>query len=531
MYRILLVDDEPRQLRALSAIVQSLRPEYEVHTATDGSEAWTLAQTLGFDVVISDIRMPVMDGLQLLERVSELPSPCKFALLSGFGEFVYAQQAIKLGIFDYIVKPIGRAEIEQLLTKIDSALDHEQLTSNQIGELARQLDDSLPAYREKLLLQWLHGYSDYAEIKTMVQKQLQSECGFVLITKIASDKLATLERERVIAERYQSTVRDMLTALVPSVFLTMKEEGRLVSLAICRDMNSGLWKKALRQLQQAQSEIGMEFGATLSSGCSLPSANIWLNGSDTYRQASQALEKSFYAGLGQVLVFEQSTSEHPEPPDLFEREQHFADAVCSGQAEAAHMWLNQLFDRIKDNGHLQPAQIKSDVAKLIMDRLREARHLAAEDEYGALAERIRGKLLLCEDYRELRHWAKKLLTPVFELYQRTSKDKNSLIIQQCREYIKDHCQDEITLEALAHMFHFNASYFSTLFKSQTNISLTDYILQVRMEKAQQLLMETNEKISSIARKVGYKESTYFIRLFRREKGISPKKYRSLSGKR
>lgn len=530
MYHVLLVDDEPRQLRAMSAIIKSLRPDYTLYTATDGKEAISLALQQQLDVIITDIRMPLMDGIELLEKLAELEYRAKVVLLSGYGEFSYAQKAIRIGIFDYIVKPVGKTDIQRLLDKLDEVLEKEHNEAGNTAKLVRELNDSLPAYRQELLRSWLHGQLDGNAVREQLRVEIDGLCGFVLLLKIGKGTLPAEQKPSILAHA-SKMANCLLRGGAKTEVLSIKEtEDRLVAIVVTSDSDPRYFKKMIEHLQQIIGEIHTEFGVLLHIGCSMKASDIWAEGASSYLQAAQALDASFFHGAGRVSLYQIQEAAPLNLFDLFEKETLFANAVMNRDKEETNEFLNDLFDQISGNTHAQPEQIKGDVVRLVINRLRDAKRLSSDDEYQSLASQIHNKLNACEDYRELRHWTKNMIARIIELHQRSSQDKNSVVIQKCKDFIKERFVDDMTLETIAQQYHFNASYFSTLFKSHTGMSLTDYIIKVRMDRAEELLKGTGEKISDIARKVGYKEAGYFIRLFRREKGISPKKYRSLMEK-
>jgi two-component system, response regulator YesN len=531
MYNLLLVDDEPRQLRSLSSIIQKLRPDYKLFTATDGQEAIDIVQIHTIHLIISDIKMPVMDGLQLLEHLVRIQAPAKFVLLSGYGEFSYAQHAIRMGIFDYLVKPIDKSGIEQLLDKVDTALMQESNNSQEIRTLTQKLDEFLPAYREKSFEKWLTGLSDYQELKAALHGDTDEEQGIIFVTKLNRKEGSISEQEHQWRDQFKLGVTQKLSAIIPVFPLILEEAtGLITTLILCKVKNPLQWKMLYSQLECLLSELRLEYGVTLSIGVGLPFDSIRLVGNTAYHQALEALNRSFFEGIGRVCVFENKETQANVSVDLFERADWLAAAVNHCDENGIIEYLNDVFDRIGKTTHLKPAQVISDLTEVVLGCLREVRRLTSEERFSTLMEQIRERLSACQDYRELRYWTKKMFMSIIELVKRSSEDKNSIVIQKCKDFIKESFHEDLTLEGIAQRFHFNPSYFSSFFKNQTGVSLTDYIVQVRMEQAEKLLQTTDEKIIEVARKVGYKDAGYFIRIFRREKGISPKKYRSVRGK-
>jgi two-component system response regulator YesN len=528
MPNILLVDDEPRQLRAMSTIIKSLRPHYNMFTAQDGSEALALIAQISIDVVMTDIRMPVMDGMELLTELTRQYYGGKLVLITGYGDFNYAQQAIRMGIFDYIVKPIGKSDLENLLDKLDQVLQTERLEASKLVELTRQINVSIPAYRQQLVLDWLQGVSDGAELRAQSQMEGAVKHGLLIIMQSSKHDWIP-ERDKEIGPLLLESIQYHLNELSILGSLSLEADRRIVMIAGCQKYDPLLTKRIQSALEIGLTEFHSEHEMVWTIGCVLLNESSWTKGRACYEQADKALDGSFVLGIGRVIIYNESV-DGKRTIDVFEQEEHFSDAIQSGNVEQINKHINGLLEAVKEIAYPKPLSIKEDCVRLIMNRLKEAKHLLSKESYTELSEQFQNNLLLCGDYIELRLSLKNAAMNVAELYRLTNEDKNSVVIQKCRAYIQEHYQEDISLESAAHMFHFNASYFSTLFKAHTGMNLTDYIVSIRVDKAQQLLLHSPDKIVDIAKKIGYKDVGYFIRIFKREKGISPKKFRGLAGK-
>lgn len=148
MYRILLVDDEPRHRRGLAKMIKLLRPQYEVSEAKNGQEAVAMIGAGSFDIVITDIKMPMMDGLTFMETVRESIGSTKIIILSGYAYFEYAQKAVKLGAFDYILKPVNEERVNNFLCKVENKLEQERAELNEAERIKKELDLAFPTFLE-----------------------------------------------------------------------------------------------------------------------------------------------------------------------------------------------------------------------------------------------------------------------------------------------------------------------------------------------------------------------------------------------
>lgn len=155
--RILVVDDEPRHLRGMLNLLRQLRPSAEVIAAKDGASALELVRSELPEVVLSDIRMPNMDGLTFLQKLKEENIHTKVVMVSAYDLFEYAQKAVRHGAYDYLLKPVEVEKIEEVLSRIELQLGKESMQHEKAAELKHQMESASSAYRNRLLLAWLNG--------------------------------------------------------------------------------------------------------------------------------------------------------------------------------------------------------------------------------------------------------------------------------------------------------------------------------------------------------------------------------------
>lgn len=164
MFRVLVVDDEPRQRRILSNVIREFREEYEVLEAKNGEEALTLSMNRNIDIVFSDIRMPKMDGLSMIERISEHNPFVKIVIVSGYSDFSYAQKALDLHVYQYILKPIEEKKIWDIILQIEEDIRENSIRQKEKEVMIEQLNMLLPFYIEHLLNKWVKGEGTLAEL-------------------------------------------------------------------------------------------------------------------------------------------------------------------------------------------------------------------------------------------------------------------------------------------------------------------------------------------------------------------------------
>ncbi|MEX2415912.1 MAG: response regulator [Paenibacillaceae bacterium] len=532
MYHILIVEDEPRQIKALANIIRQLRPENTVSEAYDGLMALEFMEENSVDVVITDIRMPNMDGMQLIQALHQQNNLTKIILLSGYGEFEYAQKAIKLGIFDYVVKPVGKADIERLLSRVEQSLKQERNEKLEKENLARKLDDSFPVYMTSLLNKQINGSINDTELNELESAFTQKGSGVVIATEISKFEQYMVDHSNEVIEdrmqRIQNLMGEYTSTIGQSISFNMEgSRNKIITILNVQQGSVRHINETISCLDRLISTVNMEFNIDLTIGISKVSDNIFLEAKTYYEQAIVSLDRKFYYGLGRVIIYVEMSSEG-EPYHLHQKDEELKDAIRKSEIETVSHIVNDYFDQFISLFTIQPEQIKEELIHVLLNQVRAVKHLVTEQLYNQWVTEIRLNSVQCEDYRELRHWAKKMLYQIIDL-SHDREDKNSLIIQQCQKFIEVHYAEEITLDTLAQKYHFNSSYFSNLFKTYAGTGLSEFVIKVRVRKALELLLNTNCKMSEIAMKVGYKDAGYFIRVFKREMGMSPHKYRHVKG--
>ncbi|HEY0828058.1 MAG TPA: AraC family transcriptional regulator, partial [Bacilli bacterium] len=250
----------------------------------------------------------------------------------------------------------------------------------------------------------------------------------------------------------------------------------------------------------------------------------------SFNQAKAAVNYHFFQGNGKVNVYTPLMSIDSNKLPLYKWEDELGDAVRRLDKDKLSKILNDIFDSATAGGFIQPQRFIEDLTELAIHQLKHLKPFILEDILENLKMEIKTKLGRCEDHRELRQNAKKILFQIMDDIRHNEKDKNGIVMQKCKKYIEEHYMEDIPLELLARKFHFNPSYFSSLFKMSEGVGYSQYLLTVRMQKAQYLIMNTTGNMANIAFQVGYKDAAYFNKLFKKEFGISPYKFRQISGK-
>ncbi|QJD84202.1 response regulator transcription factor [Cohnella herbarum] len=524
MHKILLVDDEPRQLRSLASIIRRLRPHYEVLVAHNGVEALNLTELHAFDAVISDIRMPQMDGLELMENLYRRQYNALSILLTGYKDFEYARQAISWGIMDYIVKPISRITLESMLERLDDRFSVARKEQKSMMRMAKQLDLSLPVYQTYLLNKWILGRLNEEEREVLSEIIPfdgagiigHMECGFP-------------SGEEPFVEQLQTRLENQWIPGIKSVFgFRLDGAGNkwgVVFLLQPQPNDSFILENLARSLDEWIANIEEEMGWTIQIGLGEQSDPIFEGAETSNRQAETALVRRFYEPVNRTVIYRGTTLAFDAVPDWFKIERSIAEAI---QKSDAHKWssvINEFMARFHLSQDRPPELMKHEMAHMLVRMAKSVIRAYSDEQFVCLEKEIRTCIMACMNGLQLRTRSKGLIERVADAYINQKQDPAEEYIRKCLSYVDERYAQDLSLDEIAAHFHFNSSYFSSLFKQRTGISLSMYITKKRMVEAKRILLETEDSISDIAHHVGYKDASYFIRIFKRDCGVSPYKFR------
>lgn len=504
MYRLLIADDEELVRRGLTALIEREAPATTVvGVAVDGLEALEMARRCNPDVVLTDIRMPGLDGLDLIARLRELAPPPRCIILSGYNEFDYARRAVGLGVADYLLKPVDPDELLSLLARVQDEIAAERRER----ELRASAEHALIEHAMRRLLNGLGVGGDGQPLVShlaaapawgllLIQGGKEGDAGGT------SESLAALCRAQEPRALVVEDAYGYLCLLLPlpdaaSVTLAARAD------ALCRSLRSAGWAVALTVARPCgePAEIGACYREALGvadyhgSGPGLlrcwevlPAAERWPALPTTYRDA---VLDAVAAGAA---------------ADAERAARHFMaylDEQVSRGARRA-LWVEMAMLVVH---HVQQFGVRADA---LLDAPHDLRALltGAGDAEG-LEGRFVALVARAADARAL--------------LRREPAPRGTIAELRC--YIEEHLSDDLTITALARRVNLNGKYLGELFREATGESLGKFIIRTRMRRACDLLAHTSLKVYAIAEQVGYGDPKHFTTMFRTVVGVSPAEYR------
>lgn len=523
--KILIVDDEPRHLRGMMSLIQQLRPDAEVTAAKDGIAALEQAREDCPQVILTDIRMPRMDGLAFLEKLKEERIFTKVVMVSAYNLFEYAQKAIRHGAYDYLLKPVEVENVERLLDRIELQLSIESLQRREAEELKQRLTLASSAYRSRLYLSWLSGSLTPSEQEEIDEMDWLQGGGLIIYSEL---KTAGAEEQNIGELAYLQCLEQGWSKLGKALTIPRSgfQDQTLRAVTIVRTL-----PLAAPSLESLIRSIALSLSAELSRngrlthGVSSYCESIVSEGPQAYRAAREANEHNFFACWEGLFLYDQPRSSHQPIPVDSER---LFEALLDNEPEIAINRCRTAFARLSDAGHAQPALIKEQASLLLVKLKSRIHELVDRKVSRQLTQTAAALVQACGSYEELMDRLELSLREVHQALRQSQQDKNEIIITNCLRWIREHIKEDLTLERAAAHFFFNPSYFSTFIKSKTGRTFSEHVTAIRMGRAKELLAENKLRIYEISAECGYQDTKYFCRVFKKHHGISPEAYKHTS---
>jgi two-component system, response regulator YesN len=520
-YKVFCVEDEIITREGIRDNVNWQASGFEFcGEATDGEMALPLLRTAQPDVLITDIKMPFMDGLQLSKIVRENMPWVKIIILSGHDEFEYAQRAINVGVTDYLLKPVTVQKLQTVLQKLTVQLDRERKEQHNLKKLQEQIEENQVMLRERLLFKLLVGAVSPAE--AVEKGQI---LGLDLIARhylVVIIKLELGDRtEQYNHEEYQEVQRSLieLAEKNPDIFMLKRDWGDII-LIMKGNTPEYIGEECALLLEEIRRMVaGTRYRLNIGVGASKERiADIHQSFVDALMHIQNPVHTSM-PGLDQSV----------ERRELLRLDKTAIENYlrCGGKND-----FNIFFD-----AYLRPlgdTALKSTLIKnyIFMEVILSTARLV--NELGGEIDRIVPELksidMILADIKsveQLREQAQKIIFAGFAYRDSQLNKQHTQLIQQAKEYIEGHYTNpDLSLNEVAAQANLSPSHFSTVFSQETFQTFKEYLTEVRIQKAKELLRMTTLRSSDIAYQVGYNDPHYFSSVFKKNTGLSPIEFRS-----
>jgi len=498
----------------------------------DGLEALDFIKANKPDIVITDIRMPGYDGIELIHRAREEQIDSTFIIISGYRQFDYAQNAIKYGVEDYLLKPINEKELVDTIQKITRRKDAEHYKTMERKDMEERLKQSSSIARKDFLNRIL------ADNNSIFSNQTQTDLppvgmdeGRVQAVLFKPDQRSDVGSD----ETYQAMLRktdEIITRLFEksrhSFISAVKDEG--VFLIVNRFEEDD--KEFLSLLKSIEKEILRQRSLFPSIQLTIGEGSTQDNISEirvSINQARNAALNRLILGCGGVIQWNDLESEKEETEKLFDNQTRgkLLERIEVFDEEEINTLLDSIGRRLERNENIDGIYIKKLSENIISTYAFGRRNLDIETNADEIQSRFSAIFCRCDSIGAVIKNLSAFIKEDLEALKKTKTQTRSKPIREVKQYLRKHYNEAIRQEDMSAMVGFNTTYFSSLFKKETGETFSDYLIRLRVSRAKEFLTASEYPIADIAEEVGYQDLKYFSRIFKRETGLNPSDYRKL----
>jgi two-component system response regulator YesN len=536
MYKVLIADDEVKVCKLINNLIDweqfGLKVVAMIH---DGVTALQFIKDEKPDIVITDIRMPGYDGIELIKQAKEINPEINFIIVSGYRHFDYAHNAIKYGVEDYLLKPLKKTEFMNTLAKMVQKKEKAAQGISETADMKMRIHLDEKLVKQTLLDKLLADSSFLREDITKEELNTEYRCNFIsgFYQRIIIKPDLPVENDdgqsyMLLMEKVKDITQKQLGEFCHELLITIAKKG---IVCLIND-SSGNLTGIRRQLKSIRNDIirmrdvFLNVKVTIGIGEAVTEVK---NIKDTLQGAEYAILNRLVQGTGNILTASSTRQESITAYDLIDPNfrTNFINYIETLNSEELTHLLNEIKQKIYSYKNIDGA--------LIYEVCREVYEVFS---YGMMKNYYAKKNLLDKEEFDRQFY---LCGSVTEVFHRLNEDITSKIDQLCqdkkladkkpirmaKQYIKEKYQLPITLEEISSQIGFNSTYFSTLFKKETGQNFLEYLTDTRIQAAKQLLADTNRSVNQVSEEVGYIDIKHFTKVFKKSTGLTPSEYRKL----
>lgn len=531
MLKLMIVDDELLMRIGIRSMIDWESHGFKiVAESANGKEALEAAHQVLPDLIITDIKMPVMDGLQLIRETSKTLTKCKYIIVSNFDELGYVKEALRLGAVDYLIKSEITPEllVELLMNvknKCEASGENDNTTTMKLD-----MTQSLRHLKESFFKDLISGLLDENEATTKIkQLQITLQPEKLIILKFRIDQFALIRKKYVEKDErlLRFSVLNILEEVIPrkwnkEIVIESSSEYLVITNVPAAEMETNYTelKKLCSNIQKTMKDF-MNISITVGGSSIVES---YRSIRTAYQEADRALHYSFFVGNGCILFYDEVRTDIGDPLDLSyatiineEHEMVLSSALDSNNEEKLTLFFNrfrkELTDKKASERTVRESYIRltENISAYLITRYR----LQADLPYEAL--------FTANTWDQVHQIVLEYAKNGLNVERKSTEQQNytDLAVDMINRYYAEN----ISLQSVANQINVNPSYLSRLFKQEKGENFISYLTRVRIERAKTFLESGQYKIYEVADKVGYHNYTYFSKIFKKVVGVSPEEYR------
>ena len=527
MYKIMLADDEGIVIDSLKFIIENnFKDSCEIQSAKTGRSVIELAENFRPDIALMDIQMPGINGIEAMKEIRHINSNMVFIVLSAYDKFDYAKEAINLGVIEYLNKPFDQETIIGVLKRAMGIIDSERKKRSDDLLIKEKLETVVPIIENGLIQNLLfheHFTEDVDNYKELLG--INDDYGYMAVIVSGEEQVGNYMRGAVAAsiktQKEYKEIREIaggyfhgivgcvMANKIP-VLITCKEE------SLPYDERTTLIEHAREMVRKLTDRFSINF--RIGIGGIRPLSSI----AESYSEALAVLVRTTgrVAHVDDVPVGCEYEDNYP-----VKLEKNLFDEVKGGDVSQAVKTANKFFDWMDENYRECPTDIKLKVLEFVL----WAEHLAYENGGNVYHFRSRSDYLpqisSMDSLDQLRLWFTSKIEEASKMINTDKDEKSVSTIEQAKRYIEANYNKEISLDDVSREVDISPYYFSKLFKDETGVNFIEYLTNIRLDRAKELLGSSDLSMKEICLEIGYADPNYFSRMFKKNLGVTPTEFK------
>lgn len=535
MLKILIVDDEFYFREALKISLPWKDLGFEIcGEAKNGKDALDKVEILKPEILIVDINMPIMDGLEFVKNIIEADKNIKIIIISGYNEFNYAKQAIKLGVYNYILKPVNEEELKNSLLEIKKIIEKESNNKTEVDRLKQQLTESLPLLKTKFFNDLLKGNlikKENETLKNLEYLNVNISSHLYIVATVELDYEEKLGWNDKSKELWKFAVSNIINEILAKQF----------DFDMCCDIND----RICVIIEKNAKEIPHNFDVLLENSLNLIRTTVFncmdftitigvgseknelFIISESYKESIVALKNKLTLGKNKVILYS-SVAETCSKENMFyveNRNQLLMNMRINDDKEVQTL-IAQIFEKIRrDNIHYELLFLVCiEMISVCLEYAVEM-GLSFNDILSNNKSNIIEEIQSKKSIDDMENWIAEIYQYTLDTVQRNKSSNASKLVDEVILYIEKNYQNsDLSINEIAKKLFVNYAHLCYVFKRDYGTTINEYLTEFRIKKAKQLFDGGNYLIHNVADRVGYSDANYFAKCFKKYYGLAPSKY-------
>lgn len=526
MFRILVADDEGIMLEAIKNIIQSnFGSDCEIVCVKTGRAVIEQADTFRPDIAFVDIQMPGLSGIQAIREVRKFNPSIVFIIMTAFDKFSYAQEAVNLGVMEFIMKPVNKKKILETCVKAMHQVEEARRKLSDDLKIREKLEIVIPMIESGFIYNVLQDDSDILKNGYAEMLDIQTSYGFMMVLEfgdsIESGTMTNAIGVGVRVSKYYSMLREILKDYFDCVIGPVM--GNRIVLFLTYEEERMRYEERVEIITRTRNMIHkLETSADIKCRGGIGSVKPLTGIRDSYKEALKSLRESdsHVVHITDIPVAADYDGEYP-----LELEHMYLQRGAKGDREGALSCANEFFDWMLVHNNNNRSNIEIKILELIM-RLEKRAFEGGNLRYGfRYRENYLRELREAADTESLRLWFQEKTRDICDTISTARDREYENVVSRVKAYINENFAKNISLDDVSRMVDISPYYFSKLFKQEVGENFIEYLTEVRMKHARHLLEDPKYSIKEVCVMSGYGDPNYFSRIFKKYEGMTPSEYR------